>query len=567
MQLSSATILLASTPGAHALVGSISGNQQKAKLTRSGADEQSWLNTYTNCEKELAPTELPDLDLPSDFPVGTYFRNGHGCFVAKDGQKCKHMFDGDGLVSAITFTKDKRAIFRNRFVRTKGYVKDLESGKMSMRGLFGTMRSGGIFANMFRLNYKNPANTNVIYHANRLLALWEGGVPHELDPVTLETLSEEPDLCSAGVVGDGRYAAHPRYDPVTGNIASFANTSSPQDNKSKVYLFEMDANGNSIVGNQECSFIFEGIGLIHDFMLTENYMIFVLADAQINQTAGLNALLGRGAFAAAVDIDNEQPHSKVILVPRINKLVLASEGKSCAEMPIDGEDPRIKIINVPYHFNFHFSNAFENEQGNIVFDTVQTKTMELGFDLMEEGKALWEAIDWDQIYPTSLQRYVIDPKAGCMASEPTTLCTQVPEFPSIPRSLSTQKHRYVYSVGSHQELETNSASDMGSGPAGSILKIDCEDPNKNEAFSFQPHEFVNEPVFCAKNNDSNSLKEDSGYLIVYVVDGRRRSTDLCIFDVEGKDALSRGPVVRTTMPTFLPGGLHGMFAEDMTFDF
>jgi carotenoid cleavage dioxygenase-like enzyme len=31
------------------------------------------------------------------------------------------------------------------------------------------------------------ANTNVVYWGDRLLALWEGGLPHVIDPVTLQT--------------------------------------------------------------------------------------------------------------------------------------------------------------------------------------------------------------------------------------------------------------------------------------------------------------------------------------------------------------------------------------------
>mmetsp|Transcript_25051 Transcript_25051/g.38747 ORF Transcript_25051/g.38747 Transcript_25051/m.38747 type:complete len:189 (+) Transcript_25051:1-567(+) len=187
---------------------------------------------------------------------------------------------------------------------------------------------------------------------------------------------------------------------------------------------------------------------------------------------------------------------------------------------------------------------------------------------MKEGNtALWENVDWDeQVYPTSLQRYVIDPEAGCMVSAPTILNTQVPEFPSIPRGLSTLRHRYVYSVGSHRNLERNNESGMGSGPAGSLMKTDCENPSKSEVFSFLPHEFVDEPIFCAKANDNENVKEDSGYVIVYVVDGKKKTTDLCIFDVEGEGALSRGPVVRRTLPVFIPSGLHGMFADNLTFN-
>ena len=36
--------------------------------------------------------------------------------------------------------------------------------------------------------FKNAANTNIIGYANRLLALFEAASPHELKPMTLETV-------------------------------------------------------------------------------------------------------------------------------------------------------------------------------------------------------------------------------------------------------------------------------------------------------------------------------------------------------------------------------------------
>jgi all-trans-8'-apo-beta-carotenal 15,15'-oxygenase len=50
----------------------------------------------------------------------------------------------------------------------------IRANKILFRGAFGTQRSGGFLANIFDARIKNVANTNVIYWAGRLLALWEG---------------------------------------------------------------------------------------------------------------------------------------------------------------------------------------------------------------------------------------------------------------------------------------------------------------------------------------------------------------------------------------------------------
>ena len=117
---------------------------------------------------------------------GTLFRNGPG-LLEVNGHSIHHPFDGDGMISAIAFNNG-RAHFRNRFVRTEGFIAEQEAGKILYRGVFGTQKPGGWLANAFDLKLKNIANTNVIYWGGKLLALWEAAEPYRLDPKTLNTI-------------------------------------------------------------------------------------------------------------------------------------------------------------------------------------------------------------------------------------------------------------------------------------------------------------------------------------------------------------------------------------------
>jgi all-trans-8'-apo-beta-carotenal 15,15'-oxygenase len=65
-------------------------------------------------------------------------------------------------------------------VRTTGFVSERKANKILYRGAFGTQKKGGALANIFDTNIKNVANTNALFWANRLFALWEGGLPHRL---------------------------------------------------------------------------------------------------------------------------------------------------------------------------------------------------------------------------------------------------------------------------------------------------------------------------------------------------------------------------------------------------
>lgn len=117
---------------------------------------------------------------------GVLFRNGPGA-LEMGADRYMHPFDGDGMI--VRFDLSARGVrYQNRFVATRERTAELRAGKMLHRA-FGTNLPGGSWKNLLRLRFKNAANTNVIWHGGRLLALWEGGVPHRLEPDNLATRS------------------------------------------------------------------------------------------------------------------------------------------------------------------------------------------------------------------------------------------------------------------------------------------------------------------------------------------------------------------------------------------
>lgn len=504
--------------------------------------------------------------------MGTYYRNGHGRFFADDGVACMHPFDGDGMISATTFDPvNNRILFRNKYVETKAYVTDKATGTMSQRGIFGTMRSGGLFANIGRTDFKNLANTNVLYANDTLYALWEGGRPHELDPLTLCNRNGPGDSGETNLDGllsgeKDTFSAHPRYDPKNNVWVNFGVAFDPSSGYSTIRLFEMDATTFQSK-KRETSIVSKGPGFFHDFILTDNYIIFNVNETQMNNNKALKALLGLSGFANTIEVNPDADATLIVLIPR-SILENDAEGSS---VDIDVvEDTRVKAIPVENHFNFHFGNAFEDGNGNVVFDTVRADEIDL--DTASDGRPLWDNEDvFDGVYPTKLVRYTLDIENGCVSKSlpPKIIVSHGPEFPSIPKQLSTKESRYMYPVAPHT---TNvSTTGKGSGPAGSIMKADAHDPNLNEMYSFQANEFPGEVAFVPKKGKdvSKPEEEDAGYLILQcvVVEGNEKRTDLLIFDVEGRGSLEAGPISRMQLPTFIPHALHGSFVEGLTFEF
>lgn len=71
-------------------------------------------------------------------------------------------FDGDGLVTQVSFCRGAAHV-RTAFVRTEGFVKEEEAGKMLFKGAFSTGNPDGAWiSNPFTLALKNIANTHVV---------------------------------------------------------------------------------------------------------------------------------------------------------------------------------------------------------------------------------------------------------------------------------------------------------------------------------------------------------------------------------------------------------------------
>lgn len=329
-------------------------------------DHNAWKNGFTTCPNEITPTCIDFPNLPNDFPIGTLYRNGHGRFESDDGIKVLHPFDGDGLLSAITFDSNtKRILFRNRFINTAGYNNDKRTGTMSVPGIFGTKVSGGFIRNMFRTDFKNVANTHVLYSkTNQMLyALWEGGKPYRINPYTLECNPDDTKTNGYNMNGilnndDDNIAAHYRYDPISNTIVDFSTKLNPNDGTSTIKIYEFHADTMEPIHNNHdaiASVIINCPALIHDFVLTKNWCIYSIPPSKLNQIYAFKALLGLSSFASVIDFtkQNDDDQTKIIMIPRHNT-------NNDMIMTKIEEDKRIKIINVPFHFGFHFANGYED---------------------------------------------------------------------------------------------------------------------------------------------------------------------------------------------------------------
>lgn len=176
--------------------------------------------------KLALPGERDDQHLPMQgrLPAGlegTLFRNGpNPRFPLAEA----HWFEGDGMVHAITLGNG-HVSYRNRWVRTTRFSAEAIAGHR-LDVLNGT--------------HNGRANTHVLPHAGRLMALEEAHAPVLLCADTLRTLDESLDQVGTALP----FTAHPKRDPHTGELVFFGYSSAGPLSR-RVRCGALDAEGRA----------------------------------------------------------------------------------------------------------------------------------------------------------------------------------------------------------------------------------------------------------------------------------------------------------------------------------
>ena len=451
-------------------------------------------------------------EIPADLK-GTLFRNGPG-LLEVNGQRIHHPFDGDGMISAITFNEG-RAHFQNRFVRTEGYLKEQQAGKILYRGVFGTQKPGGWLANAFDVQLKNIANTNIIYWGDKLLALWEAAEPHRLDPKTLETLGK--DYLDGVLESGSAFAAHPRIDPSceqNGGEPVLVNFAIKPGLSTTISIYEFDQAGK-LLRSQARSV--PGFAFIHDFAITANYCIFFQNPVSFNPIPFVLGVRGAGE---CVKFQANKP-TRIVVIPR------------------NSQEP-VQILETQSGFVFHHANAFEQD-GKICIDSICYAS----FPEVEPNSD-FRQVDFDAIAPGQLWRFTLDLTEQSVQRQ--LLEERCCEFPFVHPRHAGRPYRYLFMGAAHRE--------SGNAPLQAILKLDVT-TGKEQLWSAAPQGFISEPIFIPRPNAS---QEDDGWVLTLVYNAGYHRSDVVILD--GRD-LNQGPVARLHLKHHVPYGLHGSWTPNV----
>lgn len=446
--------------------------------------------------------------LPADL-TGTLFRIGPGKFEV--GQtRLSTIFEGDGMVSR--FILDGKGVhFTNRYVRTQQLADGLRTNRLRRPGLATLAPKRGL--GNLRVP-ANVANTNVVPLAGELLACWEFGNPHRLDPDTLETLGTTDFDDRLGYLG--AFSAHPKWDPETGEMFNFGLDLFPTP-RLRCYRIARDGTCTQINSARLWKMKWN-----HDFALTQKYMVFVI-DPVLLPSVG--ALVRTRSLASAIDYDHNHGYSTFILVPR------------------DGSKPR--IIQHDPQLHIHMTNAYEDGDDTMVefvrytsIDYLKQYQGEFVTNL-RAGEPRHRLPAWPASH---LVRFRISP-SNRITEEVLTPTTAI-EFPQYDWRRSSVEHTITYTASS-----TDLKATFHNGIAAFNHARGTSTGHHEDGCSY------GEPIFVAR---PDSLTEDDGWLLALRHNLRSHRSALVVLDAA---RLDNGPVAIAHLRHHIPVGFHGTFTR------
>ncbi len=464
---------------------------------------------FAPVHEEFTLTDLEVAGTIPDYLDGRFLRNGPNPICEIDPE-LYHWFVGDGMVHGIRIRDGKAEWYRNRWVRGPAATRAL--GEPPPTGHLGVSDLG--------------ANTNVIGHAGKTLALVEGGTSNYQLSDELETVG----VCDFDGTLTGGYTAHPKRDPETGELHAVS-YSMNRGNTVQYSVIGVDGRARRTV-----DITVGGSPMMHDFSLTDGHVVFYDLPVTFDAALAAEITMPRGARLAtrlmlsAVVGRVRIPDPIAARQPRIKdsdrRFPYSWDPKYPARvgvMPRDGGDADIRWFDVEPCYVFHPMNAYDDGD-TIVLDVVRHPKM---FDRDHTGP--------NEGLPT-LDRWTVDLADGKVRE--SRFDDHGQEFPRVDERLVGKRHRYGY------------APAIGEGVAGgdALLRHDFVG-GSTESRSFGAGKALGEFVFHPSSPDA---AENDGVLMGYVYDQSSDRSELAILDAQ-----TLQDIASIKLPHRVPAGFHG----------
>jgi carotenoid cleavage dioxygenase-like enzyme len=433
--------------------------------------------------KDFAPigeSQSMDLEIEGALPPelsGLYLRNGPNPVRGTSS----HWFVGDGMVHGTRLSKGSALWYRARYVRTEALGDD------GGPALFG----------------HHQANTSVLNYRGRLFCLEEVGLPYEISPADLSTLG----TYDFGGKLDTAMTAHPKLDPLTGELLFFA-----YGLFGPVLSYHRTDRTGALIQSERIQL--PAPVMMHDFQITPTHVIFM----------DLPIVLDVGAVGGSSGL----PYKWA-----------PQNGARLGVMPRTGSAADLRWLSIDPCFVFHTWNAFHDRERSDLIHLDGIRYDEI-----------WERDSNDFNTSGRPHRFSIDLSAGTVSL--AQLDDRMVELPRIDARHQGTDYRYGYGVSTDAPL----GADGSLPPFDRIVKFDHATGTRT-AHELAPGQETDEAMFVPHPSAS---AEDDGWLLAYVFDHADNRSHLRVLDASN---LGASPTAKVMLPHRVPHGFHGDFLADV----
>ena len=441
--------------------------------------------------------EIDAVDLPVGGTLppeldGRYVRNGPNPLPGADPG---HWFRGHGMLHGVRLQRGRAIWYRNRWVRT-----DALAGRR-----FLTWRGVDLRA--------VPANTHVIEHGGRLLALVEQGLPYEVDR-DLGTVGP----CDFGGRLTTAMTAHPKADPETGELHFYGYSPVPPF----LTYHRLSAAGELVVSRRVKV---RRPTLMHDAAITARHTVWL----DLPLTFSLRHL--RAGFPFVWD---------------------ESYGARLGVMRHDDPTATVQWFEIDPCYVFHVGTAHEDPDGRVVVDGARYDAADMAAQWApptrrrrgwsgRAGRTGEDAAGQAAETGTArMHRWTLDPATGRVTETP--LDDRPVEFPTLDPDRVGRAARYRYGVTSSPH-------------ANAVLKMDLA-TGRTAAHELGPDVKAGEAVFVPSERVGRG--EDEGWLLSITTRADGAASRLLVLDATDVTRT----VAAVTLPRGVPSGFHGSWLPE-----
>lgn len=486
-----------------------------AALTNAETDEFAFSEPCINYQSGLFRPVVEEADnvecvvegqIPTDLD-GIFFRNGPNPKFAPTENDTYHYFDGDGMIVKVDISSGK-ATFTHKWVRTERFQDDQRQGSSVYE--FGAMAVGKpqydkvMNSEGLRMG---KANTSIVFHHGKLLALEEGDQPYHISVDTLETIGKNrfQETLDSNV-----FTAHPHIDPDTKEMIGYGFNLSPGEP-----LWSYRVVGSDGKVSTAFDIPLRNTTYNHDFAITKNNSIVFDGNLCMNWK---NIMAGKGAWDFRRDIPG-----RIGVFPR--------HAKSNAE---------VKWFDVKPFCVSHTINAFDDG------DEIVVICNNIGFEEFKPGFSVETPQDPD----ANLHEWRLNVRTGlvkeCMLRHLRS------DFGQYNWAYTGRRFRYVYSQHVDYDEPHHCPYVFG------CYKFDLQTKTYKEQFHGEKFSCNGgETVFVPR---PNATDEDDGYLLLILTCSKKRRSELVIYDARTFGDPGNEVLCRIILPKrVIPLGTHGLW--------